>query len=539
MPSTISLIALCASWASVAAAFPKIPVAPAAASSSQADSYYSTGYFEQLLDHENPELGTFSQRYFWDTQYWNGPGSPVVLFQPGEASADGYQGYLTNETLSGLYAQEIGAATLILERESLIRYRYWGESSPVDVLTPKTMQHLTFKNALADTVNFAKNVQLPFDTTNQSSPDNVPWILVGGSYSGAQAGWVAATLPGTFWAYHASSAPVEAIWNYWQYFVPIQERLPQNCSTDLVNVMGYIDGILTGSNETAKQDLKNSFLLGDLRDDDFAEALAGGPYLGQTTAWQEAGEIYEFCDYLENVHATPAVNATAKGVGVTKALQGYIQWWTTQYFPGSCASYGYWTGEYETACYDSYNSSNPIYADESLDNVADRQWVWLCCNEPYGAWQDGAPDGTPSIVSRLITDDYFFRTCGTYFQPDDGYTYASYYGKRPNSVNAWTRGWSGTTERVIWAQGQYDPWREETVSSDFRPGGPLTSSEPNPIFIMANASHCYDLLYSNAEGNAGIMEVVQQELKQMRTWVEEFKPAGNGTSVVRRTLRDW
>lgn len=51
--------------------------------------------------------------------------------------------------------------------------RYWGESSPVDILNAKTMQYLTFKNALADTVNFANNVQLPFDTTNQSTPDLV------------------------------------------------------------------------------------------------------------------------------------------------------------------------------------------------------------------------------------------------------------------------------------------------------------------------------------------------------------------------------
>lgn len=57
----------------------------------------------------------------------------------------------------------------------------------------------------------------------------------------------------------------------WQYFVPIQERLPQNCSTDLVNVIDYIDSVLLGSNETAIQNLKDSFLLGDLRNDDFAE----------------------------------------------------------------------------------------------------------------------------------------------------------------------------------------------------------------------------------------------------------------------------
>lgn len=56
----------------------------------------------------------------------------------------------------------------------------------------------------------------------------------------------------------------------WQYFVPIQERLPQNCSTDLVKVINHIDSILTGSSESAKDELKKKFMLGDLKDDDFA-----------------------------------------------------------------------------------------------------------------------------------------------------------------------------------------------------------------------------------------------------------------------------
>lgn len=25
----------------------------------------------------------------------------------------------------------------------------------------------------------------------------------------------------------------------------------------------------------------------------------GGPYLGQTTSWEYAGALYEFCDYVE------------------------------------------------------------------------------------------------------------------------------------------------------------------------------------------------------------------------------------------------
>ena len=34
--------------------------------------------FQQLIDHDNPSLGTFSQFYYYSTEFWKGPGSPVV-----------------------------------------------------------------------------------------------------------------------------------------------------------------------------------------------------------------------------------------------------------------------------------------------------------------------------------------------------------------------------------------------------------------------------------------------------------------------------
>lgn len=35
------------------------------------------GYFEQLLDHDNPSKGTFKQHYWWNSEFYGGPGSPV------------------------------------------------------------------------------------------------------------------------------------------------------------------------------------------------------------------------------------------------------------------------------------------------------------------------------------------------------------------------------------------------------------------------------------------------------------------------------
>jgi hypothetical protein len=39
------------------------------------------------------------------------------LFTPGESDAAGYDGFLTNETIVGRFAEEIGGAVILLERE--------------------------------------------------------------------------------------------------------------------------------------------------------------------------------------------------------------------------------------------------------------------------------------------------------------------------------------------------------------------------------------------------------------------------------------
>lgn len=40
---------------------------------------YGIGTFKQLLDHNDPSKGTFNQKFYWNSQFWEGPGSPVSL----------------------------------------------------------------------------------------------------------------------------------------------------------------------------------------------------------------------------------------------------------------------------------------------------------------------------------------------------------------------------------------------------------------------------------------------------------------------------
>ena len=253
------------------------------------------GVFRQLIDHSKPCHGKFNQSFWWSDEYYAGPGSPVIFFTPGEVAAAEYTGYLTNRTLTGLIAEAVGGAVVLME------HRYWGSSSPYDELTTENLQYLTLENAIKDTTYFANNVQFPFDINGTSHPSKAPWIFSGGSYSGALSAWTNAKDPGTFWAYHATSAAVETIDDFWQYFAPVQQGLPGNCTKDVELVIDHVDQILFNGSEKDIQDIKSKFGLAEIEhDDDFANVLENGPW-----TWQEhdvAGGYsapFQFCDYVE------------------------------------------------------------------------------------------------------------------------------------------------------------------------------------------------------------------------------------------------
>ncbi|GKT44832.1 putative extracellular serine carboxypeptidase [Colletotrichum spaethianum] len=486
-----------------------------------------TGFFEQLIDHNAPELGTFQQRYWWNATYWKGPGSPIVLFTPGEVAAEGYTGYLTDRALTGNIAKAIGGAVVMVE------HRNWGTSLPYTLQDTKNLQQHTMKNAVLDFVNIARNLELPFDTNSSSNAPQAPWVYTGGSYSGTLAAAIARLAPGTIWAYHASSGPVEAVYDYWGYFLPIQKGMPQNCSRDFERMVDYIDNVLVTGTEDEVFSLKKKFGLQDLaHNDDFASALVGPlGYWQSIQLYSGYSPFYAMCDAVEGATG----NFTApneNGVGLPKALDNYAKWWSSEYLPGTCASYGIaeWEDPMNVACFDSYNATSPIYTDWTADDQFGRTWYWMTCNEPFFYWQTGAPKDRPSIVSRFVTPEYYQRQCDLFFPKQGEFTYASNNGKTAEDFNKETSGWYFTnTTRLVWSNGEFDPWRSASVSSELRPGGPLQSRPGAPVHLLPGGRHCNDLLVKNGDVNAGVEAVITAEIAQLKTWVDEFY-SGKGKS---------
>ena len=180
------------------------------------------------------------------------------------------------------------------------------------------------------------------------------------------------------------------------------------------------------------------------------------------------------------------------------------------------------------------------------------------CDEPFGYWQDGAPEGQPTLVSRLVTASYYIRQCSMYFpEGPGGETYGIAKGRTESQVNAYTGGWNiDNTTRLIYVNGDYgmpspsppnlaqscpstdslistDPWRTASVSShELRPGGALESTERVPVNIVPGGFHVSDAITENGRVNAGVQAAIDREVGQLVEWVGEWygedRIPGNG-----------
>ena len=91
----------------------------------------------------------------------------------------GFDGYLTNRTINGQIAQEQSGAAIVLE------HRFYGLSNPLPDLSSQSLKLHTIQQAIDDLEYFAQNVKLPQPDGASVAPGKAPWVLIGGSYSGA------------------------------------------------------------------------------------------------------------------------------------------------------------------------------------------------------------------------------------------------------------------------------------------------------------------------------------------------------------------
>lgn len=105
-----------------------------------------------------------------------------------------------------------------------------------------------------------------------------------------------------------------------------------------------------------------------------------------------------------------------------------------------------------------------------------------------------------------------------------GETYGLATGRTESAVNAHTGGWDITnTTRLIYVNGDFDPWRTASVSSaELRPGGALEPTEQVPVNIVPGGFHVSDMVTQNGEVNVGVQAAIEREVAQLVAWVGEW-----------------
>ena len=98
--------------------------------------------------------------------------------------------------------------------------RYYGASHPTPDLSNKNLVYLSSRQALADVATLKSVLTAQYNLTEKNK-----WISFGGSYSGALSAWLRLKYPDLVDGAVATSAPVLAKFNFYEYLEVVERSL--------------------------------------------------------------------------------------------------------------------------------------------------------------------------------------------------------------------------------------------------------------------------------------------------------------------------
>ena len=324
----------------------------------------SENFMTQYIDHSNPSVGTFRQRYFIDNTYWTGEG-PVMLYFNGEAPASGSpRGYITS------VAKELHALLITLE------HRYYGRSMPAPLTNKAMLKYLTVDQSLADHQAFYEYY------SDQVIGKRLKWIAVGGSYAGALSAWTRAKYPSSFIASWSSSGVVNSIFDFYHYENHIKNVLSTNCEQRRQGCLPALHGDVRQPRHPAasRRHVPHPARLYPRR-----PPVDVGRTLVRPSV--QYGRKQAMCNMLLPVAPDPL-----------RQFARMVDSMLGSSFASNC--------QYRTACL-----MNASKVDEWLE--ADYPWLYQICSE-LGWWQIGFPGG---LRPAEIDTTYFMEQCKAVFWP--------------------------------------------------------------------------------------------------------------------------
>jgi hypothetical protein len=321
--------------------------------------------------------------------------------------------------------------------------------------------------------------------------------MYGGSLAGAHTAFTMKTYNDIFAGGIGSSATVQALLEYPEWYIPIMKYGPADCVSRVADIVDKIDAVIDSGNQEGIQAVKDVFGLGALTSlGDFAMTIAfpiGGPMNYPTNTWQELNwnatyaseDFYNFCSNVTNIN--PPANISSVDTALAKysdgeawtGLGGYADYIKKTLIP-NCESGR--IDSTDSGCFGTQNQT--FYADPT--NSASRSYLYSTCSES-GAYQT-APRFGPSLISRQLQIPYTQQWCTWAFPAGQSNSVPStpalqYYNKYG--------GWNIQAPNLALIDGSTDVWLGLCYHSEFIPQ-PRISSDKYPNYLIAGAGHHWD-----------------------------------------------
>jgi hypothetical protein len=276
----------------------------------------------------------------------------------------------------------------------------------------------------------------------------------------------------------ASSAPVQASVNMASYYRAVARALPTNCTTDFAAAIKFYDSAVSGNNATlesavkngvvsAATDSKTTFAATDALDD----ASAGEYMLGPWSVFQNGGPdaVQPFCDYFETAGRQLQPSSAGLASQVTQE-QLFGSLLLTLQAEAKADAAGSTKGQLVSMPSARINAPDSSTSQIPADSLS---WMWLFCSE-FGYFQVADAGSSTSIVTSFETVDQIQSECNSAFP-----------GMLPSAPQVDNvlkfGGWTQNPSRVMYTNGELDPWRTLSVASieDGAPKRTATTTIPS------------------------------------------------------------
>jgi serine protease 16 len=412
---------------------------------------------EQPVDHFNASnsTATYMQRYFVNDTQWDksNPLAPILLCVGGEGPPLDASVLVDSVHCSDMvqYSQQKRSLTFAIE------HRFYGSSLPtgMDFSTNNLNLYLSTEQAAQDIRSFIIKMKADY-----AIPDSAPWITFGGSYPGMLSAISHQVSPDLIFATVASSAPLQAVVEFPGY----NEVVGEAYKNPLVGGSDACYGVISDGHAQIQRMLANAEGRRQLESDFNVCGHSALDNAMNQVLFASDGVAY-FPAQSNDPSCTDDLCNIAK---VCVALLGGVE--DSAYSRLMALS----RAQNGNTC--KFVSHDALVAAYMPSNSPSRIWQFQTCSE-WGFYLTCPVGSKCPFVQGLASLDSSFDICKKAFGIEEETI--------RDNVDKANRRYGGSKfkcERVLFVNGEVDPWRASSVQED-------TGFPSEPIHLSPGTSH--------------------------------------------------